>query len=275
MSVLFTKLAKRQRTFFLAAAAIFVVCFFLAGGLRGIERAWVFTIEDILYAVDPSAERAFQYGSRHFSSKEPAQYDIDRAEYFFNLAAVKDPTILYLYHQLARISFLRGDFTGAMTQINYQISTHGDATPNSYYIRGLIEGYMGDYENSARDYEYFLRFDPRNWAALNDYAWVLLKAERFHDAAVATARGLIDFPDNPWLLNSHAIALFELHQYEDALLYARKASAAVATLSEAEWLHAYPGNDPKIGDDGLATFKKAVADNMHTIELAIASGTVQ
>lgn len=231
--------------------------------------------EDVTYALDPSAERAFQYGTRHFSSKEPAQYDIDRAEYFFNLAALKDPTILYLYHQLARISFLRGDFTRAMTQINYQISTRGDATPNSYYIRGLIEGYMGDYESSARDYEYFLRFDPRNWAALNDYAWVLLKAERFQDAAVVTARGLIDFPDNPWLLNSHAIALFELRQYEDALSYAQKASAAVATLSKAEWLHAYPGNDPKIGDDGLATFKKAVADNMHTIELAIASSTVQ
>lgn len=230
---------------------------------------------DVVYRFDPTAERAFAYGARHFTSNEPARYDIDRAEYFFNLAALKDPSTPYLYHQLARISFLRGNFRQAMTQINFQISMHGDTAPNSYYIRGLIEGYMGEYADSALDYEHFLRFDPRNWAALNDYAWVLLKAERFQDAAEVTARGLIDFPDNPWLLNSHAIALYELHQYVDALLYAQKASAAVATLSEAEWLHAYPGNDPTIGDEGLATFKMAVADNMHTIELAIASSTVQ
>ncbi len=152
---------------------------------------------------------------------------------------------------------------------------HGDAAPNSYYVRALIEGYMGDYENSARDYEHFLRFDPINWATLNDYAWVLLKAERFSDAAEISARGLVDFPDNPWLLNSHAIALFELGRYPEALSAAQKASREVALVSEASWLHAYPGNDPKIGAQGLAVFKKAVADNMHTIQLAIETSTVQ
>jgi len=231
--------------------------------------------EDVAYTLDPSAERAFEYGARHFTADDPARYDIDRAEYFFDHAALKDPTIPYLYHQRARISFLRGNFSEAMTQINFQISMHGDAAPNSYYVRGLIEGYMGEYANSARDYEYFLRFDPRNWATLNDYAWVLLKAERFSDAADVTARGLVDFPDNPWLLNSRAIALYELHRYPEALSVAQKASDAVARLSKAEWLHAYPGNDPRVGSQGLAVFKKAVADNMHTIELAIASSTVQ
>ena len=231
--------------------------------------------EEILYALDPSAERAFQYGARHFSSDDPARYDIDRAEHFFKLASLKDPTIPYLYHQRARISFLRGDFKRAMAQIDFQIQMHGDAAPNSYYVRGLIEGYMGEYADSARDYEYFLRFDPLNWATLNDYAWVLLKAERFLDAAEVAARGLIDFPDNPWLLNSYAIALFELHDYQNALSAAQKASVEVAKVSEAEWLHAYPGNDPKVGSQGLAVFRKAVADNMHTIELAIASSTVQ
>jgi tetratricopeptide (TPR) repeat protein len=255
----------------LLAVGACVIVFLIATKFGPIETVR----ENILYTLDPSAERAFEYGSRHFTSDEPARYDIDRAEHFFNLAALKDPTTPYLYHQLARISFLRGDFALAMARINFQISMHGDAAPNSYYVRGLIEGFMGDYENSARDYEYFLKFDPQNWATLNDYAWVLLKAERFSDAAEITERGLTDFPDNPWLLNSHAIALYELHRYPDALVAAQRASEAVARLSEAEWLHAYPGNDPLVGGQGLAVFKQAVADNMHTIELAIAAGAVQ
>ncbi len=171
--------------------------------------------EDIMYALHPSPERAFAYGERHFSAGDVAEYDIVRAGYFFNEAAKKDPTIPYLYHELARIDFLRGDFTAALARINFQISMQGDKTPNSYYVRGLIEGYMGDYDASAKDYEHFLKFDPNNWAALNDYAWVLLKADRPGDAAEAAEKGLALFPNNAWLLNTDATALYETHDYAD------------------------------------------------------------
>ena len=231
--------------------------------------------ERIEFALDPTAARAFAYGERHFSAQNPSDYDIDLADYYFRQAELRDPTILYLHHELARISFLRGDFPRAMEQINYQIAEHGDATPNSYYIRGLIEGFMGAYGPSAKDYEHFLTFDSHNWAAINDYAWVLLKAGRAKDAEIATADGIIYFPDNPWLLNNNATALYELKKYPEALISAQKASVAVQNLTEAQWLHAYPGNDPLIAAQGLASFKKAVGDNMHTIQLAIASGTVQ
>lgn len=240
----------------------------------GATRALIF-YENVAYAMAPSAQRAFAYGERHFDAADSADYDINRAEYFLNLAATKDPNVPYLYHELARISFLRGDFKRAMAQISFQINLHGDTAPNSYYIRGLIEGYMGDYADSARDYEQYLQFDPRNWAALNDYAWVLLKAERFSDAADVTNRGLASFPDNPWLLNSHATALYELGRHQEALVFAQKASLTVGSVTEAQWSRAYPGNDPKIAAAGLSSFKKAVSDNMHTIELALASSTVQ
>lgn len=231
--------------------------------------------ENVAYAFDPSANRAFAYGERHFDSANPTQYDIGRAEYFFKLAAAKDLTLPYVYHELARIDFLKGNFNSALAKINFQIQMQGDTTPNSYYIRGLIEGYMEEYKSSAKDYEHFLQSDPRNWAALNDYAWVLLKAQRFQDAADTTARGLVDFPENPWLLNSRATALYEMHQYPAALAAAQKANTVVANVTEVQWLHAYPGNDPKIGGEGLAAFKKAISDNMHTIQLALASDTVQ
>jgi tetratricopeptide (TPR) repeat protein len=231
--------------------------------------------ENVAYAIDPSPQRAFEYGELHFNASDPADYDINRAEYFFELAAAKDPTLPYLYHELARISFLKGNFPTALGQIDFQIDMHGASEPNSYYVRGLIEGFMGDYKDSAADYKYFLQFDPTDWAGINDYAWVLLKMGDAQEAATETAYGLKFFPANPWLLNSNAIALYEMGLTGPALDQAKAAVAAGAKMTVQDWLHAYPGNDPKVAEDGIAAFQAAAAQNMHSIQLAEASSTLQ
>ncbi len=221
----------------------------------------------------PNADREFAYGERHFDTYKPEAYSIDLAEYFFRQAEKHDPKIPYLYHEIARVDFLKGNLHKALIEINIQIQRHGDKTPNSYYIRGLIEGYIGDYVAAAKDYERYLQFDPTNWAAINDYAWVLLKAERYTDAERAIVKGLTYFPDNPWLLNSYATALFELGKHERALVSAKKAQERMLHLTEGEWSRAYPGNDPEIAGQGVSTFRTAVEANVRTIEAAIASST--
>jgi tetratricopeptide (TPR) repeat protein len=239
-------------------------------------RAWTIDhYQAIAFAVDPTAARAYAYGQSHFDTTGLADYDLPLALSYFEKAAAIDPTYPYLYHELARINFLEGNYDLALAQINFQISLHGDSEPNSYYVRGLIEGYMGQYAAAADDYSYFLQFDPKDWAAMNDDAWVLLKADRFEDAVALTDRGLALEPQNPWLLNSNATALYELGEYRSALTQAQKAETAVSGLTDAQWSHAYPGNDPAIAGQGLESFKQAVADNVHSIEVAIASSTVQ
>lgn len=223
----------------------------------------------------PDVERAYTYGTCYLDAdRYGCSYSIKKAEYFFNEALKIDPHYLYLQHQLARTAFLKGDFATALARISLEIENNPTAT-SPYYVRGLIKGFMGDYESSAIDYETYLKSDPYNWAALNDYAWVLLKAERFAEAAEATEKGLEFFPDNPWLLNSNAIALFELGNVHAAYEQAKKAGASVELISEKDWLLAYPGNDPAIAAVGIASFKKAVADNIHSIEASTASGAVQ
>ena len=228
-----------------------------------------------MFAIHPTAERAFFYAERHFDAQNTQDYNIERAQFFFRKSALLDPTLPYLDHELARIAFLQGDFKRALALINLQISLHGNETPNSYYIRGLIEGYMGLYQASALDYETFLKADPQNWAAMNDYAWVLLKANRYQDAAVVTSRGLELFPKNPWLLNSRAIALYEMNAFTAAYASAQEASAALGTITEQQWLHAYPGNDPRLAGEGVASLKKSISDNMHMMALAVGTSTVQ
>jgi len=240
-----------------------------------IRESIIDTYENAAYAIDPSPERAFAYGERHFDASDPANYDIARAQYFFQLAAAKNVTLPYLYHELARISFLNGDFDRALAQINLQIGMHGDTQPNAYYVRGLIEGYMGDYANAASDYSQFLQFEPHNWAAKNDDAWVLLKAGRYQDALAISQSGLLDTPDNPWLLNSEATALYELGDYGQAISADTLAAQWAQHVTPQEWETAYPGNDPAVAPQGIVSLQSAIATNMHSISLAFAPNTVQ
>lgn len=231
--------------------------------------------EEVAFAVHPTAALAFEYGERHLDATDPAEYDIILAQMYFKKAAALDPTYPYVYHELARISFLRGDYALALAQIDFQISLHGDSEPNSYYVRGLIEGYMGDYTDAAADYAHYITFDPHDWAAMNDYAWILLKAQQYDLAADVSGRGLQLFPKNPWLLNTNAIALYELGDLQQASIEAKAAIQASDTVTTEEWLRAYPGNDPSAAPEGIASLQEAASENMHTIDMALASSTIQ
>ncbi len=231
--------------------------------------------EHFLITFAPSPGRAYTYGEQHLDAGDMYIYDLKEAELFLKEALRLDPHIPFAHHQLARVDFLRGNFYSALWQINRELEINSSPSPSSYYVRGLIEGYMGRYEDSAKDYEHFLQFAPNNWAGLNDYAWVLLKAGRNSEAVAVTERGLTYFPDNPWLLNSSAIALYETGNVQKARVRAERAITASAKLSEQEWLTAYPGNNPKVAQEGIATLRKSAQDNMHMIEQAIASSAVQ
>lgn len=232
-------------------------------------------MEDISFALYPSAERAYTLGEKHFNATNANDYDVARAKRYFDIAAAKDPQLPAVYHELARIDFIRGNLVAALAKINFQIQQHGSALPNSYYIRGLIEGYMGEYALAAFDYERYLRHDPANWAAINDYAWVLLQGGRAQDAHEVLEPGLNHFPENPWLLNSESIALYRMGFPSDALMAVQKASRLAADVTESDWLQAYPGNDPRAAQEGIQTLRDSIAANMHMVETALASTTVQ
>lgn len=232
--------------------------------------------EWVSYSVAPSAERAYQYGVAHFDARYTQQYNVDRAEYFFELAAIEDPNLPYVHHQLARIAFLRGHFSTALQLINQEIETQGNSTsPSTYYVKGLILGYMRNYTASEVNYQKFLETHPDNWAALNDYAWVLLKDNKPQAALTVINHGLSNARTNPWLWNSKATALYELGKYQEAQEAITNAQKYMAGVTTYQWLIAYPGNDPQIASTGLDTFKQAIEDNVHRISLAIQEHPVQ
>lgn len=257
-------------------AAILLLAALLLITRGPIEREWQDIQENLAYNAHPSAALAFALGEYHFdSSAHPAAYDINRAQYFFQLALAQDPHLPYIYHELARIAFLQGNFPVALAYIDIQIENQGEKTPNSYYVRALIEGFKGDYADAESDYAEYLRYDPIDWAAVNDYSWVLLKDDKPAQADAAIEKVLPYFQTNAWLLNSDAIALSEMGDATSAKERIAAASQAIATMTPQQWTSAYPGNDPGIAGEGLEAFKTAVAANMHSIDGGMVVHAVQ
>lgn len=229
----------------------------------------------VSHAIKPSAAKALALGQDHFSSHNPRMYDIEKASVFFEEAYRRDANLPEVNHELARMAFLRSDFETAMKYIDRELELYGETSPSSYYVRGLIEGYYGFYDAAVRDYTRYLEHDPNNWAGVNDLAWVLLKAHRALEAAHVTGEALNQFPDNAWLLNSNATALFEIGEMKQALIKARASVVAAESVTAKEWLVAYPGNDPKIAEAGVQALRKSAINNVQTIEKAIAEAEVE
>lgn len=166
------------------------------------------------------------------------------------------------WHQYARIAFLRGDFQLALHRINKQFEMRGDELMASYYIRGLILGYAGRYKEAESDFEKFLEWDPTNWAANNDLAWIYFSQGKFKETEERAAIGLAHNQANPWLLVMHAMALYNLGDAAQALEELSRAKREAAMLTEEEWIRAYPGNDPRIAGKGLAEFKATIEKNL-------------
>ena len=73
-------------------------------------------------------------------------------------------------------------------------------------------------------------------------------------------------PKNPWLLTTHAMALYNLGNKEDAKVDLLAAKAAALQVTEADWIEAYPGNDSRIAAEGVASLRETIDTNLQLIE---------
>ena len=237
--------------------------------------AWeVFRTPSLALFLRPDAALALEIGNRYFNVGLPAMpahagqaggsgaYDLDKAEKYFNKALVLDPFTPDAWHQLARIDFLRGNFPDALSKINTQLELHGDSLMASYYIRALIEGYSGDYENAEKDFLKFFAWDKTNWAVYNDLSWIYFKQGRYKDARRVADGGLAYHPNNPWLLNMAGVSRLNLGDKKNARIYFQKALWWANTMTDSDWQKAYPGNAPYTSGQGILEMKDAIQANI-------------
>ncbi|MDO8561019.1 MAG: tetratricopeptide repeat protein [bacterium] len=212
------------------------------------------------------ADLALKIGNYYFNVYKDGVYDLNKAKKYFNKALEIDPKTPDAWHQLARIDFLKGDFTLALEKINKQIEIHGDSFMASFYIRGLIEGYAGDFDQAEKDFKKFIEWDRQNWAALNDLAWIYFKKGDYKNAENMAEIGLKIAPQNPWLLTVFGVSMLNQNQKEEAKKAFIQAKINANLLTEADWHKAYPGNDPKSAGKGLESMKKIIESDLSLIQ---------
>lgn len=203
-----------------------------------------------------------EMGNYYFNVGGRGEYDLKKADEYFTLAIVIDPMVRDAWHQRARIAFLKGDFKDALEKINTQIALHGDELMASYYIRGLIYGYDGQFDNAILDFKKFLSWDKNNWAAHNDLAWIYFQKGDYRKTGEVAERGLAMFPQNPWLLTMKGVALLNEGKRPDARKVLEQALAQAKALTPEDWQRAYPGNDPTVAHEGLSEMIKAIEFNV-------------
>ena len=228
------------------------------------EFIWANTkLPGLTLTFDHRATTAVTIGDYYFDAlRSPEAYDVARAKHYFLRATIRDPRVPNAWHQLSRIDFLAGDFPQALEKIDRQLAIHGDSFMASYYMRGLIKGYMGSYDEAEQDFKKFLTWDSLSWAAYNDLAWIYFSKGDFGAALSAAEEGLKRNPENPWLMAAAGISLVNLDRSTEGRAFLVRANEGAMKLDTNSWHHAYPGNDPRTATAGLEAMRRAIEHNL-------------
>ncbi len=251
----------RLQTIFFAVAVVFILFIFQNNLTRLVWQ--YYGIAYPAYLLNRSdADLAMQIGNYYFNG---GAYNLDKAEKSFKKALEIKEGILWGHYQLARIYFIKGDFIRALSEINKELGTN-PSNQRSFDIRALINGYAKNFPEAASDFEEFLKWKDKSWAAHNDLAWIYFQTGDYKKTEEIARRGLKWNPDNPWLLNSLGIALLNLGDKSEARRALESALKQSEKLTPADWQNAYPGNSPLIAEEAL---KKMIENIKLNLSLAV------
>lgn len=207
------------------------------------------------------ADLAKRIGDYYFSMHA---YNLHRAEASYELSVRLDSQKPQAHYQLSRVYFVEGRFADAIDQVNAEL----DSNPTfgrSYYVRGLIEMSKGDLILAESDFKHFVFLAPAEWGGYNDLAFVLAKEGKYEEseAVVRSAfENAIGADGVAWLWNSLGLAQLNQHKNAEAKASFERARALSQTLTRAQWYGAYSANDPRVIDESIASFQRAIEANI-------------
>jgi tetratricopeptide (TPR) repeat protein len=214
---------------------------------------------NIAFMLSPdSPETCLKIGAVFFSGDAYSQI---KAEDAYRRALMLDPNIKTAHYQLGRIYFLKGEFEKALEHVNSEITLNPEFS-KSYYVRGLILGFLKRYDEAGTSFLTYIEQDPINWAAYNDLAWILFQQGRYEESESIARIGLDYTSGNPWLQNSIGTALLSQGKYKEAHEFFVQAYGGFYEITDAQWGEAYPGNDPNMYPAGRSATIDSVGENI-------------
>ncbi|OGI20548.1 MAG: hypothetical protein A3J06_01510 [Candidatus Moranbacteria bacterium RIFCSPLOWO2_02_FULL_48_19] len=219
-------------------------------------------LENIATAINPTDPKLqFAIGDYYFGQ---GAYDVTQAKRYFQATIALNERYPRAHYQLSRISFIQGNLYRALKEIDRELELYPDYK-RSYYIRGLTYGYRKDFEKAAADFEKFLQWSPKSWAGHNDLAWIYFQMGEYEKVLTTVEEGLQYSPANVWLLNSQGVALLNLGRKDEARKAFEQALPPAMGMTATDWGRAYPGNNPEIYPEGLASMQESIKKNLELL----------
>ena len=259
MTSRFTTIIRKKSVITLLLALFVIGGVFASRDIIG-EFVWEHTKNDKLSLVISRNDPALKLTIANYYFNEGA-YDLDKAEKYYSELLVSGVRSYLTLYQLGRIHFVNNRLVTALNMFNRQLELYPDEK-RAYYMLGLTNLYIGDFQNAIADFESFVAWAPEEWAGYNDLSWAYFKNGEYQASADAALQALELFPDNLWLHNMAGVALWNLGELEDAEWHLEETEKAVQTISVSEWGGAYPGNDPATYETSLETMRAAVSSNL-------------
>ena len=213
----------------------------------------------ILYLFTISSVNLY-IGNIFFGGKD-SLYNINLASFFYTQAAypLSGTTAEYAHYQLGRTYFIKGELQAARNETLIELELYPE-NKRSYYMLGLIYGYMHEEKLAIDAFSKFIEWKPDSWAARNDKAWLEFRIGDI-DAGLETISPVAHLVDNAWVQNTYGVLLMNKGRYSEAKAAFDNAKRAVSKLTEEEWGKVYPGNDPRVYGQGLEATKVSIQNN--------------
>jgi tetratricopeptide (TPR) repeat protein len=221
------------------------------------------TIIGRIYSDNPKI--LYKIGSSHMGGG--STYDRGLAERFVSAAIELDEQLPYAHYQRARLYFLDERYAKAIIEVNKELEYNPNFS-RSYYLRGLIHGYNGQYTEAAADFAEFIKRKPEEWAGYADRAWVLFQLGDYQ-GVLETMEAILPKTRNAWLLNAYGVALLNTEREEAALEALLEAQDLASRMTPEMWGMAYVGNDPRIYRAGLEEMRKNIDENIERVNNAL------
>lgn len=210
---------------------------------------------------------SFRLGNLFFGEK-PRLYDVRLARFFYERAAYplfgqKVPP--YAHYQLSRTCFIMGDLPCSLREAEKELVLF-PAHTLSYYVLGLTYGYMGLEQNAIGAFKTYIKHAPDTWAGRNDLAWLQFRTGDVY-GALETIRFAAQLqPSNPWLANTYGVMLMNTGQFEEARRVLEQGYGQAKLMTGDYWGYAYPGNDPRIYEQGAMSLRRAFEENLAIVK---------
>ena len=173
-------------------------------------------------------------------------YDLKKAARYYRAAAFFDTEETFARYQLSRIYFVNGKLQDALREADAAVALAPDFG-RAYYMRGLINGFSNKLDEAEADFKKILELGELEqgvWAVYNDLSWIQFQKGNYANVEETARQGLELYPQNPWLLNSLGLALFNMDKKKEAKAIFKEAFQKAQELTVEDVRRAYPGNNP-------------------------------